>query len=93
MTLSKSSPFLQSLVETHRRIALEDGIEAAIWQYYDDYTDATELDPEFIAALKVVTGDGAYISKPLEQIVDDAEQAVREDGREVFTVDGDDGVL
>lgn len=57
-----------------------DGADALIELYYRNYTDATELDASFIAALLVVTQDCQIAQEDFDEAIRDAEKRINERG-------------
>lgn len=74
--------FFALLVDDSRRKQAQEGVKALIWQYYEDYTDATELDADFLGALRKVTStigsSDAYLSDTLDEVIRETENEINE---------------
>lgn len=76
---------LRAIADEREQETIDDGITAAVRQFYADYTDATSLDPSFRAALDKI---GEYGMREVDDIVYDAELAVAgETGRHFDSFD------
>jgi hypothetical protein len=85
--------FLNALVDQRRQETLADGLKALVILYYEEYTDATELEDSMRSALRKLETEFAPFapSVDLEEIVSEAEAEVRRDtGRNVRTWNADD---
>jgi hypothetical protein len=85
--------FLNALVDQRRQETLADGLKALVILYYEEYTDATELEDSMQAALRKLETEFAPFapSVDLEEIVAEAEADVRRDtARNVRTWNTDD---
>ena len=79
--------------EMHRRSLCEKvkvGLEAMVRAYYENYTDATELESEFIGKLCAVAEDLALSNEGLEvyEAIRDAEENVNDTGGIQSDTDG-----
>ena len=74
-----SSYFFEGLALERKRTAIGDGLEAAIYLYYENHTDAHELDPQFIRALEYLT-DETISSIDVEDLVTETEAKINESG-------------
>jgi hypothetical protein len=82
MTGISSSLFFAMLETQTRRQQAEDGIKALIWQYYEDYSDATELDIKYLMALRHVTTtiglDSAFLNSSLDEVIHETEKEIND---------------
>lgn len=69
------------LIDAGRRGTVTDGIESAIHLYYDDYTDADELDVTFLQALEAIA---VYADTPLAEIVAKVEAQITDETSRIF---------
>lgn len=80
----------QALVEQRRQSDIADGIQAMVHLYYEDYTDATNLD----AFLHVLLALGRHFhgldEEDVLEHIRTAEQEIRDSGRQVRSVEDED---
>ncbi len=68
---------LNSMTREAHRDTLADGLKAFVRLYYDEYTDATEVEPGALRALDAMLG---YLSIDLEGIVSEVEEEINDEG-------------
>lgn len=72
--------FFAMVADGQRRQQAEEGIKALIWQYYEDFTDATEIDPKYLSALRTVVASvgmpDAYLNNSLDEIIRETEKEI-----------------
>lgn len=76
MTITPEA-FAYMLASGQQKETVSDGLQTAIEMYYDEYTDADELDPEFVKALEVI---GYVSSIYIEELIDEVEAKLRRQG-------------
>jgi len=74
--------FVNGLITSSLRRSLAEGVRAAVSLYYDDYTDATELDPQFLDGLQVLQ---PYLDDDLEDLIRGHEEALSREGGRVLS--------
>lgn len=79
--------FVDSLIREQTRTAVADGLKAYVRLYYDNNTDATELEPE---ALRAIDNLLTFVSltEDTEEIVTEAESEINEEGGVRSDTDG-----
>lgn len=79
--------FIQAMTDQANTEAIEDGLKAAVRGYYDNYTDAVELDGTFVRALMTICSNTFEYDLDPDEIIFAAEEEIRATGRQVKTVD------
>jgi len=74
--------WLDGYVMAGKREDMANGIKAAVHLYYDDNTDATELEDGFLAALRQL------VDFPFTSLVDDLDELIREAEKEINDAGG-----
>jgi hypothetical protein len=83
----------QALVEQRRQTEMHDGIKAFVDAYYEDYTDATDLDAAFLGTLRAI---GRHLSmsgfdeEDVDNAIREAEAEIRDTGRQVRSLADED---
>ena len=77
--MTDSAFFFTALAHQRSTDTIGAGITEMVRRYYDNYTDATSLDPEFLKALEVIVRD-TELSTDVEDLVRDTEQAFNREG-------------
>lgn len=60
--------------------ALAEGIKAYVWLYFNDFTDATELEPDVVRKLEWLVNILEVTDLDLPELVTEAEQEINEAG-------------
>lgn len=77
------------LARIRREEDIRSGLVALVKAYYHEYTDATNLEPGFVAALSSVWDwTGQPLDVDLEQVITDAETQINLDGGIASDTDG-----
>jgi hypothetical protein len=73
--------FVDSLVREQNRTALTDGLKAFVRLYYDEFTDATEVEPEVLRTMvALLSALSMGPNEDVEEIVSEIEQEINEGG-------------
>ncbi len=84
--------FLNALAEAGQREAIADGLKAWVRSYYDDYNDATHVEPNLIAAWELLLEQQgySYIDGDISDLIAEVQEAITsETGRTFDDVDGE----
>lgn len=80
-----SALFATLLADQMERQQCDEGVRALIKQYYLDMSDATELDPKWLAALRIVTDHDGYLVDLLDDIIRETEAELSTRFRKIKT--------
>lgn len=79
--------FLRSLADQGDRERIDDGLKAAVRQYYQDFTDAEYVDVPFWRALIAIS---EYGTMDVDEIIADVEQDLHSETGRKFMSDPED---
>lgn len=69
-----------ALRDAARRNALEDGLDTVVRCYYAEYAGADSIEPQYLAAMRLVFGLGPMDEYDVDEVIRETEQAINAEG-------------